>query len=183
MLRSFFNMCAQTFKVLSVKLAAILAIVAATLASCAEPGVVSAFETLPPEGWEREHVVALTPDTVRADAAPSATLSLRTSSRPAYPFRDITLVVERRIVSPAEADSAALSGAAHSEVSTDTLRLSLTTPSGTPTGAGTSIFQYDFPLGAPFHVAAGSVVTYRIAHFMRSSPLEGIREVGITLRP
>lgn len=171
-----------------------LTLLALLLTAC-RPDVsnVSNFQSIDEEGWWREDTLTFSIDTLRPNTRYAVTLSLRTAAAPdVYPYTDLTLAVRRQFIATdsaqahfLEADSLSYINSLRALNTTDTLRLTLSTPRGDAQGRGTSLFQYDFPIGtltAPASVSAAAPLTLSIHHLMRRDPLPGIRDVGITLR-
>ncbi len=134
--------------------------------ACESDVAFSQFHTLPTEGWGRTDTLRFEVDSLKRYGAYAVTLSLRTSSAPAYPYTDVSLEVCREFVGQ--------------NMLTDTLTLLLNNKNGVPTGTGTSLYQHDIPLDTLI-LNKGDRGIYKISHIMHHTPLPGIRDVGLTL--
>jgi gliding motility-associated lipoprotein GldH len=139
--------------------------VALVLTSCNRHTIYSHYEPVNIDGWERSDTLwfCVGGD---ADSIFNEQMGLRINGN--YPFKDLSLIVEQRL----------LNGPI---VKADTLNLMLADEDGIFLGKGVSLFHYDMDLGT---IVLPTADTLQIAvfHNMKREVLPGIASIGITLQ-
>jgi len=162
---AFVRHCIATLRLGSLALAFFFGI------SCENHTPVDAFRSFPAAGWNRENTLIAPLDTLQVGGRYVLSLHLRLASAPMrYPYTDIVLRVAREW----RADSLSVAAV-------DTLFLPLILENEHIDGRGTSLLQVDFPIDT-LTLPTGAVGRFSVAHLMRRDPLQGIRDVGLSLR-
>ena len=138
------------------------------LTACREATVYTDYRDLPAEGWRAADTLQFSVDSIAAPGTYVLHLGLRTSSAPPYPYRSITLAMQRT--------GSGLPAAGRC----DTITMALATPGGDISGRGVSTYEYVQPADT-FHLPAGGHCHLRIYHLMRRTPLPGVINVGVEL--
>ncbi len=154
--------------------AMVIAVVLMQLSSCGSDAAINRFRTLPEYGWETGDSLHFCMDSVGQTGTYSVSIGLRVSVNPPYPYRDITLLLSRETYLLADTLRPV-------DAASDTLVFALAGEHGTPKGRGVSLYQYDFPVDT-VDLVAGTNVRFVLKHYMRHTPLPGIRDVGVVLR-
>lgn len=143
---------------------ATLSLVAA-LAACDTRKVYDSYKDTPVTGWEKGDTLSFEPPAIRHTAVYSASLGLRVSH--SYPYKSVTIIVQRQT-------------AGNGEARKDTLTCDITDEGGDATGPGVNYCQYDFPIG-DMSLHEGDSLTVKVCHGMKRESLPGIYNVGIRL--
>lgn len=144
--------------------------------SCDEQTAFSHYHSLSSHGWLASDTIRIDVDTIRMDAQYQVNLGIRTSSAHAYPYQNLTLVVEQQWTTDASSSRPLTS------LSKDTLQIAIITPSGDIVGEGVSSYQYIVPFPS-LHLYPGVKGTFKVYHLMRKRQLSGITNVGIEIIP
>lgn len=145
------------------------------VAACDEHTAVSTFRSFPETGWERTDTVVVQLDSLAAAGRYVGTVHVRLSTAHPYPFQELILAVERDL---------ALAGDSLQtlrDTTIDTLKIVTASDRGDYVGRGVSVLEYAAEPIA-IDLPAGASGRFCIRHLMTRTPLEGIREVGLTLR-
>ena len=141
---------------------------ALAVAACSNLPAYSHYEHIDGD-WRRDDTITFT-TAVRDSANYNLTIGLRTTS--AYPYTQLTVNVDIR-------------STLHHQPSTinhqpTTLTIDITDSEGEMQGNGTTIHQYDVPLG---NVVLGSndTLTVNVHHAMSRFSLPGITDIGLTV--
>jgi gliding motility-associated lipoprotein GldH len=140
--------------------------VALVLTACNHHTIYSHYEPTHFEGWNRNDTLCFEVTSIGDGGRYAGDIGVRTSSL--YPFMAVTLIVEQR-TRPSELER------------NDTLELQLTSEDGDILGQGINHYQYFLPLPL-LTVPQGDTLQVRVRHHMRREVLQGITDVGITIR-
>ena len=158
------------------------------LNACQDDLVFSHYESIPPEGWEKDEPLTITIPTQDADADGTLYIGMRNSTE--YSFQSISVRMETTIFHNARAHTGnaettishnARQHTGDTETTNRTIDISLFAKNGKSKGDGISMFQTETPV-TPIHLASGDSVTIRIAHNMKREILSGIKDVGIIIK-
>lgn len=139
--------------------------VAATLTSCNRKTVYDHYMHTPIVGWEKNDTLSFYVSPMTESTTYTEELGLRVNG--AYPFMDLCLVVEQRII-PSNI------------VLRDTVNCKLADDNGQMKGHGISFYQYNIPI-TELQLSEGDSIEVFIRHNMKREILPGISDVGIKL--
>ncbi|MGN1354030.1 MAG: hypothetical protein ACI4V2_03885 [Alloprevotella sp.] len=145
------------------------------LAACDERTAVSTFRSFPETGWERTDTFVVSLDSLATPGRYAATVHVRLTTAHPYPFQELLLAVERDLSLPGDSLQALR------DTTVDTLKMATASDQGDYVGRGISVLEY---AAGPIemNLPAGTSGRFVVRHLMARTPLEGIREVGLTLR-
>ncbi len=150
----------------SIKLITIaLLTVAATLVSCNRKTVYDRYGHTPITGWEKNDTLSFYVSPMAEGGNYAEELGLRING--AYPFMDLCLVVEQRIL-PGNLTLR------------DTVNCQLADNNGQMKGHGISFYQYNIPI-TELKLSKGDSLQVFIRHNMKREILPGISDVGVKL--
>ncbi|MDY2778962.1 MAG: hypothetical protein SOU82_03815 [Alloprevotella sp.] len=146
-----------------------------TVTACDDHTAVSTFRSFPETGWERTDTVVVQLDSLAAAGRYVGTVHVRLSTAHPYPFQELLIAVERDLMLAGDSLQALR------DTTIDTLKIVTASDRGDYVGRGISVLEY---AAEPFTVdlPAGTSGRFCVRHLMTRTPLEGIREVGLTLR-
>lgn len=150
-------------------------VVAFGLAACNERMPVSTFRSFSETGWERTDTVVVALDSLATPGRYVATVHVRLQVARPYPFQELLLAVERDLTLSEDSLQALR------DTTVDTLCIVTASDQGDYVGRGVSVLEYaSNPI--EMNLPAGTSGRFVVRHLMTRTPLEGIREVGLTLR-
>lgn len=142
-----------------------IAATAMAVAACGRLPIYSHYEHID-DGWRRDDTLTFT-TAVRDSANYHLILGLRATN--AYPYTQLTVNID---VNHQSSDNV------HAIPSTFTI--DITDLKGEMKGAGTSICQYDMPIGDVV-LSCDDTLTVRVHHAMSRFSLPGISDIGLTV--
>jgi len=139
---------------------------AITLAGCRDSVPYSHYEHIEIDGWERTDTLKFRIADIIADGDYDEVIGMRIDG--SYPFTSVTLIAEQH--SPS-----------YGLLRTDTLECRLTDNEANFTGTGSTYLSYEFPL-ATLRLQQADTLDVKLYHTMLRQSLNGITDVGLTLR-
>lgn len=140
--------------------------VALALSSCNRQTIYSHYEPVDIDGWERSDTLWFYAGGLTKGCY-NEQVGLRINGN--YPFKDLSLVVEQRLLST------------QTIIKCDTLNLAITDDDGFFQGEGLSLLQYETDLGT-ISLPTSDTLQVAIIHNMKREVMPGIADVGITLQ-
>ena len=140
--------------------------VALALSSCNRQAIYSHYEPVDIDGWERSDTLWFYAGGL-TEGSYNEQVGLRINGN--YPFKDLSLVVEQRLLST------------QAIIKCDTLSLAITDDDGFFKGEGLSLLQYETDLGT-ISLPTSDTLQVAIIHNMKREVMPGIADVGITLQ-
>ena len=140
--------------------------VALALSSCNRQTIYSHYEPVDIDGWERSDTLWFYAGGL-TEGCYNEQVGLRINGN--YPFKDLSLVVEQRLLST------------QTIIKCDTLNLAITDDDGFFQGEGLSLLQYETSLGT-ISLPTSDTLQVAIIHNMKREVMPGIADVGITLQ-
>ncbi|MBO4850293.1 MAG: gliding motility lipoprotein GldH [Prevotella sp.] len=148
--------------------AAALTVVMATLSACYQSTAYFRYFSTPIEGWERDSVLHYHVPAVRAAGLYVEEIGVRPSAT--YPFKQLSLVVDQKIISTNDS---------HSNIfKSDTIIIDVYDDEGHLRGKGIDLRQLVTPVKG-LRLQAGDSIAMAIRHNMRRYAIEGISDVGL----
>mgnify|MGYP002526435807 CR=1 FL=1 len=144
----------------------ITAAAALAMTSCSRLPIYSQYQHIDSEGWEKTDTLHFTIP-VKQQGQYDIQLGMRTDSY--YPYTQVKVVVNQKTQKTLTEH-------------TDTLTIDITDTEGNIQGKGLSIYQYSFPLHQVI-LNDDDSLTVNIFHCMKRSPLPGINDIGIIVKP
>ncbi|MGI6222794.1 MAG: gliding motility lipoprotein GldH [Prevotella sp.] len=137
-----------------------------TFFGCEKGMVFDRYGHVSERGWSKQDAVEFNVPRLRQGGNYELTLGLRSTDD--YPFKNISLIIQRQVF-PSK------------RILCDTLQCSLTDNNGARRGSGFINYQTSFPVTTDTY-KAGDSLHIVVRHNMRQEQIEGITDVGVSLR-
>jgi len=149
------------------RLSALIAVIGIimSLSACGDNRVYDHYEHATVGGWEKNDALAF--DLPALEESGRYTLSLGIRTNDAYPFQNLSLVVEQTSF-PSK------------KTAVDVVNCDIANHNGRMLGNGITLYQYSIPIRKKFHMRGDSLhITVR--HNMKREILPGIVDIGIKM--
>lgn len=135
------------------------------LTACTDSRIYDHYEHASVGGWEKND--ALTFDIKPLEKSGRYTLSLGIRTNDAYPFQNLSLVVEQ-------------TSFPSNKRSVDVINCDIVNRNGRMLGNGVTLYQYSLPIKKKFHMS-GDSLHITVHHNMKREILPGIVDIGIRM--
>jgi len=144
----------------------IMVVACLSLTACRQRAFYYHYEHTPLGGWDRTDTLHFMVPAVSESSLYDIQLGLCTDSY--YPYRNISIIAAHRVLPDGQSVR-------------DTITHDVIDESGHPTGTGTSLFQYLFPL-TTLQLKEGESLEVSVFHNMRREILPGVSSVGVQVK-
>ncbi len=161
--------------------------VATLLSSCTSKTQYYHYVHTPVTGWEKNDTISFDVPPLESTYDYGREINLRVTGF--YPFTRLTLIVETYCIGQQQGKGKnnhspeAREGIGHGkkgDISRDTLRCTIISSTGRPTGYGVGNYQYAFSMPSR-HYHAGDSLHVTVRHDMKREILPGISDVGLRI--
>lgn len=144
----------------------LIVILGLMLTACDPDDAYSHYEHVPLEGWIKSDGIVFDIPALRRGGDYAVTMGLRTNAK--YPFTSVSVIVDQTVYPSKRTLS-------------DTIECKLADDNGRRLGPGINTYQYTFHVRDD-QLATSDSLHVVVRHHMRSELLDGISDVGISLK-